>query len=61
MLSPFFFNLMEYTEQFLKYVKELESKFHPLTMPSIESLYIIFNEGKEPDQDEKTTSKKNKK
>jgi hypothetical protein len=52
---------MEYTEEFLKYVKELESKFHPITLPSIECLYIIFNEGIETEQDEKTTSKKNKK
>jgi len=52
---------MEYTEEFLKYVKELESKFHPITLPSIESLYIIFNEGIETEQDEKTTLKKNKK
>ena len=52
---------MEYTEEFLKYVKELESKFHQITLPSIESLYIIFNEGKETEQNEKTTSKKSKK
>jgi hypothetical protein len=47
----------QYSEDFLKYVQEIKAKHEPITIPAIDVLFIIYTS----EQDEKTTSKKNKK
>lgn len=48
-----------YTEEFLKYVMEIKKNNHPLTIPCLDVLFLIFTS--EQEQDEKTTLKKSKK
>jgi hypothetical protein len=53
---------MEYTEEFLKYVDEIKQKFHPVQIPAIDVLFIIYTiEQSEKNQDIKPITKKSKK
>lgn len=51
----------EYTEEFLKYVDEIKQKFHPIQIPAIDVLYILYTMEQSTIQDEKPTNKKTKK
>ena len=51
----------EYTKEFLEYVDEIKQKFHPIQIPSIDVLFIIYTIEQSNNQDEKPTNKKTKK
>jgi hypothetical protein len=50
----------QYSEEFLKYVQEIREKHHPITIPAIDVLFLIYT-SEQQKQDAKTTTKKTKK
>jgi hypothetical protein len=51
----------EYTKDFLQYVDEIKEKFHPIEIPAIDVLFILYKMEQINAQDEETTNKKSKK
>ena len=53
--------MKEYSKEFLQYVDEIKQKFHPIQIPAIDVLFIIYTIEQSTIQDEKPTNKKSKK
>jgi hypothetical protein len=51
----------KYPEEFLKHVEEIKQKFHPVQIPAIDVLYMLYTMEQTTIKDEKTTNKKTKK
>jgi hypothetical protein len=51
----------EYSKEFLQYVDEIKKKFHPIQIPAMDVLYILYTMEQTTIQDEKPTNKKSKK
>jgi hypothetical protein len=53
--------MAEYSKEFLQYVDEIKQKFHPIQIPAMDVLYILYTMEQTKIKDEKPTNKKSKK